>query len=519
MEEPSTLNSFHLEFCRLLKWNPSWSSTVGSSVVASIASPVAILLNAILIVAVVNKKKLRSICNILLASMAVADLLIGAVAQPLFFIAGIFRLLEDYETMCALVLAGFFAMYLQSASIYHLAVLSCERYIAIKKGINYKFIVTKRRLVVCIIIMWVLTALSVAPTVPYVAGIINKKTRNVANACLFTIPLTCCVAATAYFYIMIYLESRKKNENTVNSLNVQAAIANMEKKIAKTAFLLTMALLASFAPTFVLIFLTYLFGFNNRDAYLWAVTLNQLNSCLSPVLYFYRSRRFRNTVLQMLNIKKPQTDEAPPKAGRKEKPRNNNNANSNGDALQKAASNRTGTKAAGKSKLAKAKSKSWGPTMFMEMEEAPRPKTALMRSHTGAAPKEEVRSFNQANRRLRKTKRGEFTTMGTVSTSTSHLTPTEIGVRSVNQVNRLTGETKRRVFTALGTDSTSTCRLDVQPPVVNGATPKKEDCSTCPENRRSWTTKRREFTTAGIVSTGTSELEMHLTPVEIIQFP
>ena len=121
-------------FCTILKWNPSWSSTIGSTTVISITSPLAILLNASLIVAVLKKKKLQSICNILVASMAASDLLIGAVAQPLFLSAGLYRLQGDYEKMCTIILAGFFAMYLQSASIYHLTFITLERYIAIAKG-------------------------------------------------------------------------------------------------------------------------------------------------------------------------------------------------------------------------------------------------------------------------------------------------------------------------------------------------------------------------------------------------
>ena len=162
-------------FCTILKWNPSWSSTIGSTTVISITSPLAILLNASLIVAVLKKKKLQSICNILVASMAASDLLIGAVAQPLFLSAGLYRLQGDYEKMCTIILAGFFAMYLQSASIYQLTFIAWERYIAIAKGFNYKFIVTKSRGKACIITSWVLTALSVLPSALYTSGIVGKE--------------------------------------------------------------------------------------------------------------------------------------------------------------------------------------------------------------------------------------------------------------------------------------------------------------------------------------------------------
>ena len=314
-------------FCTILKWNPSWSSTIGSTTVISITSPLAILLNASLIVAVLKKKKLQSICNILVASMAASDLLIGTVAQPLFLSAGLYRLQGDYEKMCTIILAGFFAMYLQSASIYHLTFITLERYIAIAKGLNYKFIITRSRLKACITVIWVLTVLSIGPSGLYISGLIGKETRNVANACLFTVPLSICLLATVTFYIKIYLKTRQSNVKKTTFISFQVARAILQKKIAKTAFLLTVCLLVFFVPTFVFIFLTYLFRYNHRDMYLWSVILIQLNSCANPILYFYRNRRFRNTVLQMLNIKKSNTNAIAPRAGRKEMLANSKNDN------------------------------------------------------------------------------------------------------------------------------------------------------------------------------------------------
>ena len=309
-------------FCTILKWNPSWSSTIASTTVISITSPLAILLNASLIVAVLKKKKLQSICNILVASMAASDLLIGAVAQPLF-LRGLYRLQGDYEKMCTIILAGFFAMYLQSASIYQLTFIAWERYIAIAKGLNYKFIITKSRVKACIITSWVLTALSVVPSALYTLSIVGKELWVIADAIVFTIPLSICLLAIVYFYAAMSCFQRKAKKTTF--LSVQVARATLERKITKTSVLLTLCLLVFFSPTLVLLFVAYLTRFRDRNAYLWCVIIIQLNSCASPILYFYRNRRFRNTVLQMLNIKKSETNAIAPRAGRKEMLENNKN--------------------------------------------------------------------------------------------------------------------------------------------------------------------------------------------------
>ena len=51
--------------------------------VASIISPAAVLLNALVIIAVTKRRELQKPSNILLSSMAVTDLLVGAISIPL----------------------------------------------------------------------------------------------------------------------------------------------------------------------------------------------------------------------------------------------------------------------------------------------------------------------------------------------------------------------------------------------------------------------------------------------------
>lgn len=379
-----------------MQWNPSKFSTIATTVISGISSPLAILLNLFVIMAVAKKKQLRSICNIVLASMAVADLLIAGVAQPLFLITATFRLRKDQETMCLFVMAGFFAMFVQSASIFHLTAIAWERYVAVKYSANYKLIVTRSKAKICIIVSWVLTALSVVPSTIYIAGQISQTALAIIMVGVYLLPLI-CIAATVYFYVTIYLRTRKVR----NSMNAaQVARINFEKEVAKTTFVLTVALLVSFLPTFIFIFLHYVSDFFNRDTTLWSVTLNQLNSCLSPILYFYSNQRIRNTVLQMLKIQKPweiqisskgnvqNSDKRRVKLDELHVKQNDPHENA-GNAKQR--------------RCTLVRSNSWGPATFAEKEEAlraPRRKTVPMCRRNGATPRKEVTSNYGSDRCL-----------------------------------------------------------------------------------------------------------------------
>lgn len=134
--------------CSVNFWNPSNLSIIA---ITTIACLLAVLFNALVIIPVKQKKELRSIPFILLTSLAAVDILIGAVVQPLFCAAGIFRLLNVNETICILFLMYSFTLHLVLASIYHLTAMAWERYVAIKNTINYKSIFTSSRVQICAI--------------------------------------------------------------------------------------------------------------------------------------------------------------------------------------------------------------------------------------------------------------------------------------------------------------------------------------------------------------------------------
>lgn len=161
-----------------------------------------------------------------------------------------------------------------------------------------------------------------------------------------------------------------------------------------------MALLVSFPPTFIFIFLHYLSDFFDRDATLWSVTLNRLNSCLSPILYFYRNHRLRNTVLQMFNIRKPSEIQISSKGNVqnsvKRRVKHDEPHVKHNDPHENAGNTKQGRRTL-------VRSNSWGPATFAEMQEvlrAPRRKTVPMCPRNGATPHKEVTSNYGSDRCL-----------------------------------------------------------------------------------------------------------------------
>ena len=270
----------------------------------SIASPFAVLLNLLIIVAVRNRRALQKNSNILLTSMAVADLLVGAVSMPLTIALDILLLREKLSLkICKIAGANQIVLYSAvSSSFYHLTFIAWERYVAIVKWTNYKNIITKTRLKICAVVAWVLAA--IAAIVVSILSVAEVDQKVIAGLSIFSASKTVlCVAIIGYCYITLYLYVRKRKYNEINQVSVRAN-AKLEKSIAKATGTVTAALLVSYVPSIIALFLGDAVPFLRTSSYFrWSELLIQMNSFFNPIVYcFAMNRTFRNEVLEMINL-------------------------------------------------------------------------------------------------------------------------------------------------------------------------------------------------------------------------
>lgn len=144
-----------------------------AAVIESLSCPFTVLLNALVMVAVKTKRHLQTHLNILLASLALTDLMVGLVVQPLHITTTVFHLQgkgpdEVCEIMSAF-LVSFFSF--SAASLFHLALLSRERYLAIKYPFNHGTVVTKPRLMTASILILVWSTIPLRLVLANVAAI------------------------------------------------------------------------------------------------------------------------------------------------------------------------------------------------------------------------------------------------------------------------------------------------------------------------------------------------------------
>ena len=109
----------------------------------------AVLLNILVILAIKKTRELQTNSVILVTSLAVVDLIVGAVSAPfnITLDALIPRGTISVGMICVIAkLTKFVSSTTYRASYYHVILFSWERYVAIVKPMKYKAIVTEERL-------------------------------------------------------------------------------------------------------------------------------------------------------------------------------------------------------------------------------------------------------------------------------------------------------------------------------------------------------------------------------------
>lgn len=133
----------------------SWQF-ITTTVVLSIVVISIIIGNSLVITAVALYGKLRkSISNSFIASLALADLLLGLLVLPLSLSQAIFGYWSFGEFMCKAWLIV--DIWVCTASILHLCAISLDRYLAIAYPLRYPRLMTHRRCRIICLAMWLLS--------------------------------------------------------------------------------------------------------------------------------------------------------------------------------------------------------------------------------------------------------------------------------------------------------------------------------------------------------------------------
>ena len=311
----TTKSVFHCSYEPNLVWDLQDTTSPWIFVaIASIISPSAVLLNALIIISVKRRKELQRASNILLSSMAVTDLLVGSLCVPLYAVVGLlvpYQVLADHYIRKLDFVALSSTVTLTLCSVFHLTMIARERYMAIRKWRDYKVRLIRSLTKRLAVIAWILAIVTLSP-LHFIT--LMRRENDIFSLALeiffviLSVSVMFALCLIIYFYVMVYLRVRKCKLSQIRQVS-RLVNAKREHRVAMTTVLVTVALILSFFPINLGGILQGIYPvFRRRLAMRVADTFLYLNSLVNPLIYCYRDCPFRKAVVEILRIRRPKVE-------------------------------------------------------------------------------------------------------------------------------------------------------------------------------------------------------------------
>ena len=293
--------------CRVWKeeyHQENYVSTLAAIILNMVTCPLTVFVNLLVIIAVKTKRRLQNSYNVLLACLAATDLVVGAIVQPSFIVGETFLItgatLMEYCVHYNRSIFLFVAPCL--ASLHLLALLSIERYLAMKYPLRYQEIIPKFRLTIAVISCWV------AAVIPSI--IVNSAKLSYQDYQALAIPYVLVFSSLVviiYCHISVYFVTRRHMyQIKTEQVSQDAQKKFLEgKKAAVTTTIIIGFVLFSFLPSIVFKFV----GSLPADDYVGNLFISfkpiflscfMVNSLCNPVIYCWRSSVLRRALCEVL---------------------------------------------------------------------------------------------------------------------------------------------------------------------------------------------------------------------------
>ncbi|XP_065113306.1 trace amine-associated receptor 13c-like [Paramisgurnus dabryanus] len=279
----------------------------------SVLSVWTVFLNLLVIISISHFKKLHTPTNMLILSLAVADLLIGLIGMPLEAIKLIETCWYFGDAICRLflIIMGL----LVSTSLSNLVLIAVDRYVAVCQPLLYPQKITMTRTIFTICVSWFCSSVC-----NILAGIsVSHRKYTCYGECTVIITFAwtiidlfvsflfpCTIIITLYLRIFYVAHQQVKIINSVmrsgKHLTEGSVRRKSESKAALTLGIIVMVYLFCWIPYYILTL-----TLNTRMTYIIAyfiLWMLYINSGLNPLIYAIFYPWFRTSVKYILNLSK-----------------------------------------------------------------------------------------------------------------------------------------------------------------------------------------------------------------------
>ena len=279
------------------------SLNIANCILNALLCCTAITLNSVSIHAIRKTSSLPKTLKTLLLSLAVSDLGVGLLVQPLYIVHLAMELEQNIENhnynveyKAFLVLVNLFSL----ASFLGVTALSADRFLVIHLHLRYQELVTHKRVVAVVTAMWLFCAFLSLARLWTPMNIIYVIFSIIYVACLISVALLSC---------KIYMAIRHHQQD-IQARQVQQLAQNVEmvnvgrlRKSAVTAIYIYLLFVLCYLPETCISWIVAITG--NYEPLLsnikhYTITLMFLNSSLNPLIYCWKMRDIRHNIMNIL---------------------------------------------------------------------------------------------------------------------------------------------------------------------------------------------------------------------------
>ena len=259
----------------------------------------AVIGNSLIINALRRNHSLHSPSKALLFCLALTDLGVGLLVQPIFAIKTFAEVKEMPSVLVVLrnsLISQVLPVIFIIVSIWTLTTIAVDRFLALHLRQRYRAVVTLRRLLPLLVSYWICSGLLVMfytwlPTYFFITVSVN---------------VFLCIVISSFSFVKVYLKVRHQVQiQDGGEQNPNANVFSMAryKKSVETMLCVYIVFLISYLPQIGILMATAKYGLSEPTVSLLhriTCTIIYINSSVNPVVYCWRIREIRQIVLQSL---------------------------------------------------------------------------------------------------------------------------------------------------------------------------------------------------------------------------
>ena len=250
--------------------------------------------NVLILIALKNVSSIYQPTKLFFRCLAVTDLCVGLILQPLFATYIMSRIIKINVTVLYYVfkIYGASAFILCGVSALTSTAISVDRLLALLLGLRYRHVVTLKRVRVVITCFWLIAAS---------VGWLRVWNRNIAKKAS-SVALPLCLVTSIFCYTKIHLKLRYRQAQLQNNVphgqqngeGIPLNIARYKKTVSSIMWV-QLALVVCYVP-FGIESGLYKDETGHFVAWVAASTLVLFNSSLNPILYCWKIREVKQAV-------------------------------------------------------------------------------------------------------------------------------------------------------------------------------------------------------------------------------